>query len=304
MALKTNEGSLRFGDVVDQILKRDGIDTSQVGMATDIVSYINDRVKKAWSHEFWPMTMSIEQKHYHQVYCVGQKYEVGDILWDESQKQYFYCVDETEDFESNDGRYWKAVDETTEWLKIIPYWQNDTLPSDKGSEVIHRIESVSMRNPNRSYSSGLISYELLDYGILVSALAADKVWVKYQKEPPEFTFDTIKNATTYREKIPFGSNAAPASLLYDPNTKNVYKAIAPATVLNPFTDTDYWEVVPFPKFLERYVIHGSYADWLASEGQQAKSIVEHERAEKILYDLMDVYAPSDQVQDTLIYKRG
>ena len=80
-------------------------------------------------------------------------------------------------------------------------------------------------------------------------------------------------------------------------------AIASATSVDPFTDETKWQIVPFPKFLVRYVVHASFADWLASEGQQAKSAVEDEFSEKILYDLMDIHAPSSKVQDTLVYSR-
>jgi hypothetical protein len=392
MALKTNESYARFGDVVDQILKRDGIDTSQVGMATDIVSYINDRLQKAWSHEFWPQTMVVEKKHYHQTYAVGQKYEVGDILWSKEDQKYYYCNKPTSDFQltpeldyvvvntivitdathikitatntlssgitlnegelyaielynsefqniairhpegtnnvdangygrewllgSNRGQNWETamemevgvplweeVGETTEWLKIIPYWQSDILPTNQGSKVIHRIESVSMRNPNRSYSPGYINYELLDEGILVSALAADQVWVKYQTEAPQFTLYEAIEGKSYSGRMAYGSTAKEADIVYDPNTKNCYKAISNTSSEDSFTDATKWEIVPFPKFLQRYVTHGAYADWLASEGQQAKSQVEDEAAEKILYDLMDIHAPSNKIQETLVYSR-
>jgi len=304
MALRTNEQDTKFGDVVDQILRRDGIDTSQVGLATDLVAYVNDRLQKAWSHEFWPQTMLVEKKHYHQVYCVGQQYEVGDVLWDVDLEKYFYCIEPTTDFlTEGDDASWKEVDETTDWLKIIPFWQNGSLPTSNGSEVVHRVQSVSMRSPHRSYSPGILSYEILGNGILVSKLAANEVYLKYQKEPPLFTLYQTQSGQTYSPRLAFGGNSKEADVVYDPSTKNCYKAINNTTADDAFTDNTKWEIVPFPKFLQRYVIHGAFADWLASEGQQAKSQVEDEFAEKILYDLMDIHAPSSMVQDTATYSR-
>lgn len=390
MALKTNEGHARFGDVIDNILRRDGIDTSQVGMATDLVSYVNDRLQKAWSHEFWPQTMVVENKHYHQIACEGQLYDIGDILWDNQTQKYYECITTTSDFRLQDeqkleanadltpivgnyiiitdtrqfveftlyegetylidvldgegnvgirhpfstvnvdangfgrhgiaietkGIWWDTaeyktynatfseINENTDWLKIVPYWQNGEKPTDAGSNVIHRVEQVSMRNPNRSYAPGILNYELLPDGILVSALAADKIWVKYQTECPVFTLYQVQSGVTYKPKYAFGSEARQADIVYDPETRNVFKAIADATSADPFSDTAKWQVVPFPKFLERYVSHAAYADWLASEGQQQKSLIEDEQAEKILYDLMDIHAPSSHVQDTLVYRRA
>ena len=72
MALPTNKNNIPFKSVVDQVLQRDGVDTQLVGLATDLVAYINDRLKQAWHHEFWPQTVRVEKRHYHQVFCAGQ----------------------------------------------------------------------------------------------------------------------------------------------------------------------------------------------------------------------------------------
>ena len=59
MALPINKEVVPFRNVVHEVLKRDGVDTQLIGLATDLVAFINDRLKQAWHHEFWPQTVRV-----------------------------------------------------------------------------------------------------------------------------------------------------------------------------------------------------------------------------------------------------
>lgn len=299
MATATNELSVKFKSVVSAVLKRDGLDDTQFELATDLVEFINDRLRKAWSHEFWPQTMRIEKKHYHQIYCAGLTYNVGDVLWDSSD--YFICNTETQNDTTTAD--WTKIEGDIAFDKVIPYWQNGSLPTDAGSEIMHRVRSVSMRNPRRSGLPGFLNYSIYSNGIQVSDLSANEVWVTYQIKPPEFTLTEIQADVTYNPRDAFGHTATYADILYDDTSGECYEAIAVATSADPFTDDTKWKKVLFPQFLQRYVVHASYADWLASEGQTAKSSIEDEYAEKLLFDLMDIYAPQEQVQQRVKFNR-
>ena len=301
MALPTNKEVVPFRNVVHEVLKRDGVDTQLIGLATDLVAFINDRLKQAWHHEFWPQTVRVAKKHYHNVYCVGQKYEAGDVIYDAFENIYYMTLRDTEinPFGGESGDH----DVVTDIEKIIPYWQNGPTILAKGSDLMHRVYSVSMRNPNRSYTPGYIDFELRHDGIAVSDLAPDEVWVKYQVEPQEYTLKPIEQDVVYIPEIPFGPQARKADIVYDETSGHCYKPLQNASSENLFTDDEFWERVPFPKFLERYVVHGSYADWLASEGQTNKSETEDNYATKLLQDLMDMYAPQDQVNQRVGFSR-
>jgi hypothetical protein len=298
MALPTNKEVVPFRNVVHEVLKRDGVDTQLIGLATDLVAFLNDRLKQAWHHEFWPQTMRVARKHYHQTFCLGQQYEEGDILY--YNDNYYICTEATSASPQSDAVRWVI---TNDYEKIIPMWQNGPTLLDKGSDVMHRIYSVSMRNPNRSYTPGYIDYELRHNGLAVSDLAPAEVWVKYQIEPEEYTLQPLEDDRVYIPEVPIGSQARKADVVYDQVTGHCYKAKQNASAENLFTDNEFWERIPFPKFLERYVVHGAYADWLASEGQTNKSETEDNYANKLLQDLMDMYAPQDQVNQRVSFSR-
>ena len=319
MALPTNKNNIPFKSVVDQVLQRDGVDTQLVGLATDLVAYINDRLKQAWHHEFWPQTVRVEKRHYHQVFCAGQEYEIGDILF--SNGSYYVCVSDTQtdpsfttvELVDDDGDpatpmvqetilnpNWSIIED---YPKLVPYWQNgDDILAD-GKEYMHRIFSVSMRNPHRTANPGYLNFELLHDGVIVSDLAPAEIFIKYQVEPQVYTLEPLQENRVYIPDIPFGDLARKSDIVYDNVTGHCYKPLQNATEQDPFTDREFWERVPFPSFLERYVVHGAYADWLASEGQLDKSKNEDAYASKILEDLMDMYAPQDQVNTQVKFSR-
>ena len=263
MARRTNELEVSFKSVIDQILRRDGVDVELVGLATDLVAYVNDRVSQIWSHEFWPQTIRTDKRNFYDEFCAGQTYTQGDILWTGSA--YYMATAETI-LAPLDVGYPIWVPVTGEFLKIIPYWQNGPTILHEGKNVIHRVESVSVRSPEYKASPGYITFELNHEGALVSSLAGDEVYLRYQIEPPVFTLSEIQLDKTYKPRIPIGPMAQLADLVFDP------------------------------------VSGHCYADWLQSEGQTAKSLTEDNYAQQILFDLMDIHAPQSQVNQTANYR--
>lgn len=303
MAIRTNENDIPFGKVVNSILQRDGVDTELVGLASDLVSYINDKVEQAWGHEFWPQTMRCAKRNFYDIYCAGQTYDIGDILW--SGSAYVICVTDGTQENPNTAMQtsWQPITNTGLESKIIPLWQNGPDILDAGTDVIYRVKGISMRNPKYKGIPGYLKHSLHNDSIHVSSLAPDEVFVEYQVEPPVFTLDEIYDDVGYMPRIPLGPTARQADILYDPETKHCYEALQNATSADLYTDDTHWKRIPFPKFLQRYVVHASYSEWLASEGQNAKSELEAENAEKILYDLMDTHAPHENEVEQATYIR-
>jgi hypothetical protein len=76
----------------------------------------------------------------------------------------------------------------------------------------------------------------------------------------------------------------------------------PGSTVKAVTDAAYWTKVDFPYFLERFVVHSCYSDWLGADGQTGKSIVEDDRAMEILMDAADTVAPQ-RWADTVSYSK-
>ena len=141
-----------------------------------------------------------------------------------------------------------------------------------------------MRNPNLKPNPGKLSFGQSANGIQISSLAGTKAWLHYQKKVPGFTAVPYSATTNY----------VVDDLAYDDTTGECYVAIlanGPGSAVKAVTDADYWTKVDFPYFLERFVVHSVYSDWLAADGQTGKSIVEDERAMTVLMDTADTVAP-------------
>ena len=293
----------KFKDVVEGILRKDGLEITQLNNSRDIVSFINQRIRQAWSHDWWPESMQVEQKHYHHQTSTGRTYDVGDILWDPTGKKYYEAIVSTSSQDLTDASKFSAVSSTTEWTRYIPYWQLGAGADAPGSKVIYRTRGVYMRNPLKQARPGELSYEPTRDGIVVSNLAGDQVWVEYQQEPPEFTLTEYASSSTYTTSVAYGNTSKKADLVYDPSTGECYKALNTNTSSHALSDHTRWERIYFPSFLDRYVRHSVYSDMLAQDGQTSKAIAEDQRAEGILADLGDVYIPQKFSTESVQYTR-
>jgi hypothetical protein len=107
-----------------------------------------------------------------------------------------------------------------------------------------------------------------------------EVWVKFRLERPTLFGAVYDSAAGYAvgEQVYYRSATDPAAYpgeFYDCVT-------AASSGDSPETDTDKWTLLEIPLVFESYLVRGTYADWLRSDGQAEKATIEDARAEKSL----------------------
>ena len=288
------EASMR--SVLQGICRKDGLDTEQISIVEgDLTSYVNTRVRRGWTWDWWPELMLVEHRQYRDDYSGSTSYVTDDIVWDPTGKVYYIALQNSSGVALSNTAYWSTT--LGEWDRYIPYEQT-------GETKFGEIRALYSRNPRISKKPGRLNFELSEKGIQVSSLAGNQVWVEFRLRPYQYT-NTLYNNTT--------ANYYVGDLVYDngsaagaQDSGHVYECIQ-AHTNSPARTPDngtYWSKRPIPFVIEPYVVHAAYADFLAAEGQTGKSIAEEGRADDFLEEAVDLQVPQQHQHERIYVARG
>jgi len=285
-----------FRDVLYATCRKDGLDTEQITIVEDdLTSYINNRVRRGWTWDWWPELMLIEQRQYRDDYSGSTAYVTDDIVWDATGKVYYIALQNSTGVALSNTAYWSTT--LGEWDRYIPYEQT-------GKTKLGEIRAIYERNPRISKKPGRLNFEPSENGIQVSSLAGNQIWVEFRQRPYQYT-NTLYNNTT--------ANYYVGDLVYDngsaagaQNSGHVYECIVANGASPPRTpdNATYWSRRPVPFVLEPYVVNAAYSDFLAAEGQTGKSIAEGGRADNFLEEAVDLQVPQQQQHERIYVSRG
>lgn len=244
-----------------------------------IAEQLNDRVREAWTHAFWPELMETERRQYRATWDVLLNYAAGDEVYHEDADGdggYYVSL--------QDANVGKDPDTETDWWEAVGddfqrtiEWRQD------GENEIGAVDleaCVYDRDPRIYRFAGLITPVILySDGFQVLAEEAPlRPWIRYRPEPPRFSWTDWSAATGY----------AIEDVVYYATTGHSYKALAANTNKNPEQETDVWEPVEFPEFLRHYISLAVHADYLLDPVEHGKALAaaaaELERLEDVRVD--------------------
>ena len=160
------------------------------------------------------------------------------------------------------------VEQRTPADQVIAYEQTD-------ETVIGHVEGVYRRDPRTCTNPCPIPFLLTNEGISVLD-PATSVWVRFRLRTPVLKGNEYSATTLYTagQQIYYASASAPG---------NFYDCIDDgAADQNPDNTPERWGLVEIPRFLERYLVQGAYADWLPGDGQNEKRNTEEAAAQRLL----------------------
>jgi len=245
------------------------LSTAQKGKIAELV---NDAVETAWTFEYWPEAMAVEQRYYRPVWDTGD-------LWAKDDEVYY---DEKYYVSLQDGNTGKQPDVETAWWAEVAEDGSfvRTIDFDQAGETeIGAIDTggcVFASDP-RAYPglAPLEDVEIVGRRIVVrTARAPTRPWLKFRPPPPEYSWTEWSAVTGY----------SAGDLVFLDAYGESYRALAASTGKNPYSETEYWEPVGFPVFLKRYVKHAVNAMLMREDEGRFKSMGE---AEKMLDEMAD-----------------
>lgn len=108
-----------------------------------------------------------------------------------------------------------------------------------------------------------------------AVLPNNLVYLNYRPRSPDFS------AAAWDQTVIYTSGE---SILFTDSTgtQNFFECIVPTTAAqgnSPDVQPSYWEIIPIPEIFFKYIVYGSYADWLRQDGQTDKADNADETAE-------------------------
>ncbi len=260
-----------FRNVLQGICRHDGLDYEQIdNVQLDFAEYVNERLREAWTWEWWPETMLIEQRQYRDDYSGSVTYALDDIVWDPSGKKYYKAL--------TAGESGNALSNAAKWSDSLGEWDRYIAYEQTGKTKYGDVKGVYERNPRKNTTPGRLNYEMSENGIQASSLAGNQVFVEFRKRPPEFTGVLYDNTTAnyYVDDLVWDEGTTAGAQ----NSGNCYICIQAHTNSPARTpdNASYWTKVDFPWILRSFVVRAAYCDFLAADGQTGKSIAEERRA--------------------------
>lgn len=110
------------------------------------------------------------------------------------------------------------------------------------------------------------------------AACPEDPWVRYQLPIPIFTRVAYAVGTSYEQD----------EVCYDAATPGCYRSLQDDNVGNALTDSDWWELVEFPKLARSYVKWSASSELMSEDDGKYK---QRSRARRELEDLEDRYLP-------------
>lgn len=153
-----------------------------------------------------------------------------------------------------------------------------------GETKIGDVVGVYSKSPITWRNAELVDYYLSPDGIQVLE-DLDTVWVEFKAKVPVLIGDTFSSTPTYTanlEQVYYRSSTTPASY-----PGNMYDCVTTTSAgESPESAASKWSVVNIPRIFQRYIERGAYADYLLSDGDNEKAMIEEQRAAQLLADLV------------------
>jgi len=252
--------------IYDAIVRRKGLnpadDPLTAAQKGDYAELVTERLKIAWEEAIWPDVRLVEQRQFRPDWDAAVSYSEDDeILYTDGDDESAYYIslqdgnlNQQPDEETD---YWEAAGDT--FVRNIDFDQEDETEID-GVDVE---DCAFDYNPRIYPDRGRVFQITINDGVILfrADQAPVKPWIRFRPVSPEFSWTEWVAATEY----------SIGDLTYLAAQGECYKALAPSTGKDPYTETAYWEPVGFPKIFRDYVVNGVTADLLTEDEGRFKA---------------------------------
>lgn len=194
-------------------------------------------------------------------------------------------TDEAELLNSHINRALSSIWNMTVWPQVVAIEERTPVAglisfAQSGETVIDAVFAVYDYDPYGSTRATALPYAITDGGIQLTGTrltSTDEVFVYFRKRCPDLTGSDYATGTAY---VADGQ-------AYYPTTGDYYRA-KQSTTGNAPTNTTYWERLEVPYDFADFLVHSAYADWLRTEGQNERAIMQaNNSAERELAEELD-----------------
>lgn len=260
-----------FRDVMEAILAQCGqkFDATLTAQQSILATYINIRMQEGWNFGPWKDVSLIEERAFADSWYTEVSYVIGDIVYLASTGKYYAAIAD------NAG---KSPDTNpTEWQADCEH--EYTISHEQyGAEKIGRVWRITGQNPRKSKNVRTYEFDQSGTETHVPECGLATVWIHFSPPAPRFTgkkFDVEQAATYSRGTIVFYPGEETGTF---PNTGECYRADLDSES-NPI-----WVLIPFPEFLQRFVVSAAAADMQRYYGKSEEATDLRNESYSALYE--------------------
>ena len=194
----------------------------------------------------------------------------GDIVKQPENGKFYVAINAGTNHEPPDASWWK---ELVLFDRYVAYEQTGQTKFSQGS-----LMGVTDEHPKLNNGAAEVSFWLSENGVQVLE-EREYVHLEFRLAVPRIKGAVYDAALVYTATTNPLTNAqiyfVPAS-----GVGNFYDCVTTTNAgESPTTHAAKWSKVEIPAVLERYLVHGVYADWLEMDGQKEKSMAENAAAD-------------------------
>ncbi len=260
-----------FRDVMEAVLAQCGqkFDATLNDQQSILATYINIRMSEAWNFGPWHDIALIEERAFADSWNTDVDYVIGDIV---------YLADTGKYYSAKADNSGKSPDtNTTEWLADCEH--ETTISHEQyGAEKINRVWKITSQNPRKFKTFRSYEFDQSGTDIHVPECGLTTVWLHFSPPAPRFTgkkWDAALASTYTRGTIIFYPGEESGTF---PNTGECYRADLDSE------GNAIWVLIPFPEFLQRFVVSAAAADMLRYYGKSEEATELRNESYAALYE--------------------
>lgn len=260
-----------FRDIMEAVLAQCGqrFDATLTDQQSILITYINLRFAEAWNFGPWRDVSLIEERAFADNWNASVSYVIGDIVYLATTAKYYAALADNAN---------KSPDANpTEWQADCEH-EHAISHEQYGAEKIGHVWKITSQNPRKFKTYRSYEFDQSGTETHVPECNLQTVWVHFSNPAPRFTgkkFDTELAATYTRGTIVFYPGEETGTF---PNTGECYRADL---------DVDgnaIWVLIPFPEFLQRFVVSAAAADMQRYYGKSEEATDLRNEAYAALYE--------------------
>jgi hypothetical protein len=273
--------------VFEGVVRKRGYDPASAALGTadraNVADLVNQMLGEAWESEWWDELMVVERRQYRPTWAAGSTYAAAEEVYVSSTDggAYYRSAQNGNTGHApaaDDGTWWAVVgDDFERSISLDQSWEDQVIGMLDVQQHVFDQDPRLHRN-----LKPLDDVYLLGQTIMLQGTRAPiRPWVKFRLPAPQFSWTDWSASTAYAigDVVYVETHGTTA-------VGECYVAIAPNTNKTPFSEVDFWELVPFPELFREYAVFAAAAeDALEDEARTPQRLRAH--AERILEGLRE-----------------
>lgn len=259
--------SVRFIDLLTDTTELCGLDIATLPqpLANNFATWLQQRLKRAWTVTLWPDTLALEARTYAPDWVAGN-YAANAVVYDAGNTLAYYQASAPVTSADVPGT-------SASW---VSYFAPRVIPFNQTSNVIGEPVNCWKDDPRVVRAPRAVGFWKDSANVYPDPQAPNVVYLQFRKPAPRFSAKPYDATVIYAAKSRFLYSDGECYVVLATTTAGQTPASTPAS----------FAVQSTPEVLADFAMRAAKADWLSDDGQDDKAAMAESAADGWLADRM------------------